>query len=386
MPGSHAKLSPSSAKRWMTCPGSVKLIEEVEAELGPEEDTTYAALGTSLHEAGEYCIRHKVEPEDTIGMEFYGHEVTEDDIHRFDQYVYYVRDLPGRTYLEQLVTVIKDLVWGTSDTVNLQEMKLIIADLKTGYIQVDAEENEQLLCYALGAYMSYGMIEEITEVEMVISQPTTSHFSTWTVGINRLNEFYIEVVAAIERIKTHPDELNPSEEACRWCRARGTCPALKKVAQEEARKDFQAMSNMELAEANALVPLLEHYISGVKARTHETLKSPGGVVPGFKMVEGRRSRAWIDEDATQKYLSRKIPKFNQNAFTHKFKSPNQIEIVIKSTGDSMFRPAKKLKEFIEVRAGKPTVVPESDKRNALEYGQSAAADFADVTEPEGSQS
>ena len=35
--GKHSKFSPSSAHRWMNCPGSLKLIEQYEAPPAPEE-------------------------------------------------------------------------------------------------------------------------------------------------------------------------------------------------------------------------------------------------------------------------------------------------------------------------------------------------------------
>ena len=383
MPGSHAKLSPSSAKRWMTCPGSVKLIEQVEEKFGEEGDSEYAALGTALHEAAEWCLHNQETPEAAVGRTFYDHEVVEDDIDRYADYVHLVNSLPGSTYYEQKVTVIDGIVWGTSDTINVDDTKLTVIDLKTGYNRVDAEDNPQLLMYALGAYMAYGKIYDITEIEMIVSQPVIGHESSWTIGVNQLNEFYAEVVESIENIKLKPDHLVPSDGACQWCRARGTCSALRTLVRNEARKDFERMDLLALAEAVSMLPMLEHYISGVKARSQETLQR-GEKVPGFKLVEGRKSRAWISEEGIMKYLSRKIPKFKLNAFNHKLKSPSQIEKEIKKQGDAMFRPVPKLNEFIESRPGKPTVVPVEDKRPELVAGQSAAADFADVAEPEGS--
>jgi len=383
MPGEHAKLSPSSAKRWMTCPGSVKLIDQVEERMGKEPDSSYAALGTSLHEASEWCLRNREGPEAAVGLEFYGHTVVEDDLDRFADYVHLVNSLPGSTYYEQKVTVIEGTVWGTSDTINIDNTKLTIIDLKTGYNRVDAEDNEQMLTYALGAYMPYGRVYDITEIEMIISQPIIGHESRWTIGVNELNAFYARVVEAIEQIRLKPDHCVPSDDACHWCRARGTCPTLRTLARNEARKDFEQMDLMALAEAVSMLPMLEHYISGVKARTQETLER-GEEVPGFKLVEGRKSRGWTSEESVMKYLSRKLPKFKQTGFNHKFKSPAQIEKEIKRQGDAMFRPTPKLKEFIESRPGKPTVVPTKDKRPELVAGQSAAADFADVTEPSGS--
>lgn len=52
MPEVHAKLSASGAKKWMNCPGSITLEEQIR-----EKPSEYAAEGTAAHALGEAKIR-----------------------------------------------------------------------------------------------------------------------------------------------------------------------------------------------------------------------------------------------------------------------------------------------------------------------------------------
>ena len=233
----HASLGPSAAKRWMTCPGSVTLIEAVDAQLGDEPDSPYAALGTSLHSAAEWCLVNDKGSHEAVGMEFDGHEVVDDDVEKYEEFVSLMRHLPGQKFYESKVTIIPDVVWGTADGIAIEATTLYVADLKTGYVRVDAEDNPQLLLYALGALMAYSSLYDIDKVVMIISQPSIEWESRWEVGVDYLNAFYEKVVEAVEATRTQQDKLVPSDDACRYCRARGTCPELARMARTEAQQE-----------------------------------------------------------------------------------------------------------------------------------------------------
>jgi hypothetical protein len=97
-------------------------------------------------------------------------------------------------------------------------------------------------------------------------------------------------------------------------------------------------------------------------------------VPDYKLVEGRKSRAWKNEGGIIAYLSKKIKNFNVVGYsTPKLKSPHQIELLIKE-----LKARVDLTDHIVVNPGPPTLVKESDSRPAMTPGSRAAEDFAHI--------
>ena len=377
----HAKLGPSAAHRWMTCTGSVAAVEAAMERLGEEKAGPAAELGTALHEAAEWCLTENEAPHNAVGKIFNGYEVLDEHLEWFEEYVYMVRGLtPGAELvaLEEQVEVIPDLVWGTADAIVIKDGVLYVVDLKTGYNRVDAHDNYQLMLYALGAWLTYECVWSITKVVMVISQPRINNLSRQEVGLDELVLFHTRVLDVVAEIE-EGGELRPSEDACRYCRARATCPALSGFALEAAQQDFADLDEAQLQYAYAQLPLLEIYIKGVKAGIMERLEK-GIPVEGLKLVEGRKIRKWADEKHAEQYLSRRLPKWKENGYNHSLKSPAQMEKALKAHADELHRPVteKMLDRLITQSAGKPTIASEDDKRPALEYGDRARADFVDV--------
>ena len=377
----HAKLGPSAAKRWMRCTASVAELERLERQLGPEPSGEYAQAGTAKHEAAEYCLRRPNSlPEDTVGKVFEGYMIQEDDVEHFAQYVEMVRNLGKNADLLELETQVKvlDEVWGTADAIVIRDGTLFVIDLKTGYHEIEAEDNPQLMLYGLGAYLAYSPIWEINEICLIISQPRTGHQSLWNIGPEVLEKFHGEVLDAVKEVEEDP-QFRPSAGACEWCRNRATCPALTEMVEEEAKQDFAQLELVDLQAAFEKLPLLESYIKGVKAGIMERLEK-GHTVPGLKLVEGVRRRRWSDQDRAETYFSRRIPRWRENGYNHVMKSPTQIEKTLKEFKDDLHRPVtdRMLGELIEKAPGKPTITTVDDKRPALEYGAQAAADFDGV--------
>jgi hypothetical protein len=380
----HAELGPSAAKRWMTCTGSPGAIAAAVAHYGEEPPSEYAEVGTAIHEAGDASISDpSISPEDLVGQVFHGHEISRDDLDAFQDYVKYCRSLAEDAdwwACEQLVVVIPGKVWGTADFMAVIDNTLYVIDLKTGYNRVEAAENPQLKLYALGALLEIGMVFDIEQVITGIAQERIGHFDLHEYSAEELLEWKAEVERVLDEIENSP-QLVPSDEACQYCRARSTCPALREQVVAEAEQDFRDMTSDQLCEAWEALPMLRHYISGVEARIKETLEG-GGEVPGLKLVQGRRTRKWKDEDDAQRYLSRRMRKFKQTCFTHKFMSPAQVEKQIASQKAECILvrevPDETFKGLIEVLPGKPTIAKEDDSREEIVYGDRAAADFASV--------
>lgn len=375
----HAKLSPSASSRWMSCPGSATLILEAEELLGPGPQSPYAAAGSAAHALAEQCLLAEAPPEAFFGRVMYTDEngveyiADQDMADKVQGYLDYAAQAEGDVYIEQKVTLEPHLpdIWGTADLVICRPGHLEIVDLKTGQgHQVDAEENSQLLIYLLGAFIAFDPMYEFHTFTVTVSQPPLNHHSSWTLeGKQTLIDFARSLEEAVMLIDAAPEQYNPSEDACRWCRARSICPALRQQVDTAAAEDFKAFGVDQLAEALAKVPLLKAWISGVEDATKE-LMLQGQTVPGYKVVEGRRSRGWTDESAVINFLRRKVKNFRKVMFTEKFATPAQAEKILKAQG-----AAVSLEEFIQTKPGNPTLAPESDKRPVMTLAGTAASDF-----------
>lgn len=160
----HAKLSPSSAKRWMTCPGSVELSKD-----RPDESSSFADEGTDAHELAARCLESGKNANDFLGETMgKGNVVGADMAYNVQAYVDYVRnmasEIPGAQLLVEQRLPIGHLTGeegakGTADVVILGGEEIIVVDLKYGRgVAVEAEDNPQLQIYGLGAVREFGVL------------------------------------------------------------------------------------------------------------------------------------------------------------------------------------------------------------------------------------
>lgn len=365
----HAKLSPSGGEKWMTCPGAVHLEATVP---DTDQSSEHAARGTAIHELSERCLNNETLPHVYIGEVINKLTIDEDMAECAAVYVNYVREIVGMKLYEKRVSlehIIPDC-FGTVDCVAMRPGHLIVADLKTGAgVPVSAEDNKQLQIYALGALKEFDWIYEFEKVTLVIVQPPLQSISTWTITVDELNEFAEELKAAYAAISNEPNKYVLSEKGCRWCKAKPVCPEQKRIAQEAAAKDFSSMMAQDVAESLELVPLLKQFIAAVEGFAKDSIIT-GNAIPGWKVVEGRRSRAWKDENQVIKFFTSKG--LDHQIFTEpELLSVAQLEKKMKAV-DVEFG------DLIEVRTGQPTLAKDSDKREAIENGNRAAKDFANV--------
>lgn len=200
----HATLSPSSASRWLHCPGSVALHAQVE-----DTGSTFAAEGTAAHFLAEKCLTQGANAESFIDMVIVVHDygtdfevsligvgvcnpirftVGDEMAGNVQQYVDYVRSIPGELMVEQRLSIShltgEENSFGTSDAVVLAGDEIVIIDLKYGRgVKVDAERNEQLAIYALAALREFEFLGEFKRARLVIHQPRLGHVSEWSLPI-----------------------------------------------------------------------------------------------------------------------------------------------------------------------------------------------------------
>lgn len=404
----HATLSPSGAERWSTCPASVQL------ESGyPDTSSDYADEGTAAHAVAEMALR-----EGKDAMAYKGRripmragktvEVTADMATEVQKYVDYVRDVSAghELLLEQRLDISRWVpeAFGTSDAVILRtDDELHVCDLKFGRgVKVDAEENKQMILYALGALDQFSVVLDFEHVRMTIHQPRLNHVSEWAITVDELRERGAKLKEAAERAYLYvdsetspvPSDYAPSEKACRFCKARGACPALAQRVQDEIGTDFDNLTawagsdEQKAMTLKALTPatpealgkamqaldLIEIWGNSVRGEVERRLLL-GDEVNGWKLVQGRAGpRKWTSEqDAEELFKGMRLK--SDEMYDKKVISPTTAEKLLKDTP----RRWAKAQALITKSEGSPSVAPASDKRPALVI-KPAADDFDDVTD------
>jgi hypothetical protein len=405
----------------MTCHGSVLLSAGI-----PDTGSSYADEGTAAHFLAEQCLTTGDHPVAYIGkeiavwnhpesessgtdfLETLGESVLElnvflvkidaDFAANVNHYVQYVRSIAEGTHgtllVEQRMGIGhltgEDEAEGTSDAVILAGDELIVIDLKFGMgVEVNADDNKQLMIYALAAYRKFEMLSDFKQVRLVISQPRINHLSEWTIAVEGLLAFGEEVKKAASRVwairEANPaTDLNPSEKACQWCRARAMCPALDRFVQDTIAADFDDLTEVpdtpndpsELSVKMKATGLVEMWIKAVRAKVEAELFA-GKKVPGYKVVQGKKgNRKWINaEHAEQLFKSMKVKL--EDMYDMTVISPTSAEKLQKA-GKIGPRQWPKVLAEITQSEGKASVAPESDPRPALDISR-VEDDFEDLT-------
>ena len=363
----HAKLSPSAAERWMTCPGSVHLVD---VHSIVSRGGAAANRGTAIHTLCELALTKDHDCEQYIDTTLEGIRIDAEMAAIGQTYVNFVSTARGDKFYEQRVSVehIIDDCWGTADCVICSDGRLVIADLKTGFKRVDAIENKQLLIYALGAYQKFDWIYDFSEITLVIVQPTLDHIGTWTISADDLLAFRDELLAAKDRIINQHDLFVMSEKGCEWCPAKFVCPEHIAIAHDAAKVDF---ADIMAEDSNALtywlekLPALKNFISSIEDEAYTRLLS-GCTIPNYQLGTAAKRRAWSDEKALLRFVNE-----------HGLQSVFLKEVLVSpSQADKLKLDPKLLEEltkFVEYTEAKAPVV-----RKQSNPAGSAAADFKSI--------
>lgn len=378
----HAVLSPSSAVRWMTCPGSVALSEGIE-DIGSDN----ANEGTMMHTISALCLELGTDAAGYIGTtdKETGLILQADQAKDVQFYVDTVRHIVETTGGILLVEQRLPIAWmtgeagamGTADAVILTLDELIVVDAKFGYKLVEADNNPQLMMYAAAAYDESKVAYDFKTVRLAIVQPRLSAVAEWTLTADALMEFAAEMLTLAEYTRQPNAPLVPSNKGCQWCRAKPTCPAIR----EQALADFdnvvpETADESDLARVMANADMIEGWIRSIRAEVERRLLA-GEAVTGYKLVQGKRgNRQWGNAADAEAALKAMRVKHDQ-MYDYKLASPTTIEKLAKANEIGP-RQWTKIQELITQSEGQPSVAPESDKRPAL-VTSADVSDFDDVT-------
>jgi len=373
----HALLGASKAHRWMTCPGSISLESTF-----PEQESFYAAEGTAAHALAEECLLKQKPPEHFIGVEFEGFIVDEDMANHVATYVDFCNSQESdEAHVELRVDYSEWAAggFGTADYVVLHDGILHVIDLKYGQgLKVNANRNEQLMLYALGA--AYEFIDKVDTVSMTIVQPRLDHIDTYSMRAKDLFTWANDVVkpAALATMAQDP-AYNPSKKACHFCKAKPTCRALAKHNYSLTLSNFENLEEpllvqvphtLNVEEISNLLPKMDALIGwaqGVQKHAHKLL-TDGGILPNHKLVAGRGQRKWLDSDVAEEQL---IQMLGDEAYTSKLISPTQAE---KALGKAKYG---EIVDLIHKPEGRPQLAPDTDPRPAVK--PNATEFFNDIT-------
>lgn len=370
----HAKLSASGAHRWMACAGSVRAEEGL-----PDRSSSFAQEGTLAHEIVEKALRLGFNCDTLIDRPDVKYIAEPAQV-----YVDYVRALPGKHRFIETRVDFSEWVpggFGTADAIVIDEdtATLQIADLKFGKgVRVDAEHNPQGMLYALGAYSMFSFLHNIDRVKIAIVQPRIDNISEWEIGVGDLLKWGEIARTAAEATQEPHAKRTPGEKQCRFCKAKATCPALMKLTEQALLMDFEAhdepappnkLTDDQLALALRARPVIEAWLNAAETLVKQRL-SAGDPFPGYKLVEGRANRAWIDENEAAGRLEFLL---GDNAFVRKLISPSQAEKVLGKKNKT------ELDGLVFKPRGKAALAPDSDPRPSI---TGSVDDFDEVIDDE----
>ncbi len=369
----HAALGASGAHRWRQCPGSIRLSDGL-----PDTTSEAAAQGTVAHNLAEACLNVGSHPIDGLGegVEQDGYQITIDQemVDGVLLFVEYVRErAEGKELFVEEHLDLAPLnppgpMFGTGDALIWDEpaRHLEVVDLKYGKgVVVEVESNEQFFQYALGGVVKVG--KRPLKITTTVVQPRIEHED----GPIRSWSFDWDYLVAEKKVMFEDAEATQDPDAplvvgshCRWCKAKAICPAQQAQVVSLAQDAFavepvfpekETLSMDQMIEVIEKGPLILDWIKAVGAHALH-LAETGTKIPGFKLVEKRTNRRWVDAEATETYLKGRRLKVSER-YKRTLISPAQAERVLKAKGGADL-PAG----LVEKPAGGAALAPVSDKR------------------------
>lgn len=360
----HAILSASSSYRWLKCLPSARLEQQFD-----HEPSRAAQEGTAAHALCEHKLKRALKMRSKRPVSEFDSDEMEECT---DEYVDFVLE-----QLEQAVQDCKDPIvlieqhldmtrwvpegFGTGDCIIVADNKLHIIDFKYGTgVLVDANNNPQLMLYALGALNLFDSLYDIEEISMSIFQPRRENVSTWTVPVDQLLLWAEKDLMPKAKKAFNGEGWFACGDWCQFCRAANRCKvraeANLKIAQNEF-KDPPLLTDEEITEILKRIPELTKWANQVQEYAADAAINHGKQWNGFKVVLGRSNRKYTDEEKVAE-------RANELGYKDIYKkSLITITEMEKLMGKKKFK--EEMSDLVYKPPGKPVLVPDSDKRPAV---------------------
>ena len=360
----HALLSASSSHRWLECPPSAQLCAE-----HPARGSPFAQQGTDAHTLAAYklekALGRKVQ-DPTPDLDYYDAEMADCT----DAYAEFVMEqlAEAKQHCKDPIVLVEQKLdfcrwvpngFGTGDACIVADDTLHVIDLKYGTgILVDAQWNPQMMCYALGLLEAYDGIYEIRNIRMSIFQPRRENISTFGLTKEQLLDWAENTLAPIAQQAWNGDGEFRAGSHCQFCSVKASCRKRAEYNLEMARYDFDMPETLNGNEIAAILPRIDQMIAwgnDVKEYALEQALN-GKQFPGYKIVAGRSVSKYANDDA----VAAAVKAVGENPYEQKLLGITAMRTLL---GRKRFDEI--LGSMIIKPPGKPTLVPDSDKRPAI---------------------
>lgn len=383
----HAILSASGSERWLACPPSARLEQEFESTTSQyAEEGRFAHSLAELH-LGQFLGKCTSQTKDKLLTEMQKNDFYSQEM---EDYIQVYVDLAiekinaARAKSEDAIIFLEQRLdfspwvpegFGTGDLVLVSDGVVEVVDLKYGKgVPVSAIGNTQMRLYGLGAFWYYDMLYDIDVVRMTIVQPRLDSISTEELSAAELLKWGNETVRPIAKLAFDGKGEFVAGEHCVFCRARYTCRARAEANLEIAKYEFRdppLLDQNEIADVLGRATALRSWVADVLDYALAQARDHGVRWPGWKLVEGRSNRKYVDDDEVIGAL-KNAGYTEKDIFEEVLKGITKME---KLLGKKKFTELLTDAGLVIKPPGKPTLVPESDRRPEINSTTSAIEDF-----------
>lgn len=360
----HAFLSPSGSHRWLNCTPSAMLESEF-----PSGSSSAAEEGTAAHAFCEHKLKKALRRRSKRPVSDYDSDEMQEYTDNYVDYVLEQLEVAKQTCKDSMVLIEQKVDfseyvpdgYGTADCIIVSDDTLQIIDFKYGLgVLVNAEQNTQLMCYSIGALNIFDSLYDIKQVTMHIFQPRRENVQSWTIPVDELKAWAEnELKPKAQMALNGEGEYHPGAW-CQFCKAAVRCRARAEEKLRLAQQEFKMpplLTDSEIEEVLTILPDLTKWADGILAYATDASVNHGKEWNGFKVVEGRSIRKYKDEElvaqAAKDHGYTDI--YRQSLITmtemQKLMGKKQFDQIL---GDLIVKPQ-----------GKPTLVPVTDKRPAM---------------------
>lgn len=374
--GRHALLSASSSHRWINCPPSARFCESYD-----DKSSDYAAEGTDAHSLCEYKLKSALgmEAQDPTEKLTYYNEEMEDCANGYAAYAMELVEAAKGKSADPVVLIEQRLDYsrfvesgfGTGDCVIVADGTLHIVDYKHGKgVQVEADNNPQMMLYALGALEIFDGIYDIDTVSMTIYQPRRSNVSTFMMVKDDLYQWVKETLKPAAELAYAGEGKFKCGDWCQFCKAKQDCRKRAEYNMELAKYDFQLPPLLADEDIEIILGRIDGLVSWANDIKEYALQAAVGGKEwhGWKLVEGRSNRRYTDENV----VAATVTAAGFDPYERKVLGVTAMTSLL---GKKRFEEV--LSGYIDKPQGKPALVPESDKRPAM---NTAKNDFNEYEE------